>query len=205
MSVRPGWLPHVGRLHGVTPPAPSQQLPFWTTAPPARRGLEQPRWWWLGVAGGVGTSSLAEASRGAGGDAGHAWPDPAFGPPYGVVLVARSTVRGLDAASLAARQHAAGCVPAGTQLLGLVVVADAPGKLPRRLTDHLEVIGGAVPNLWRFGWCEPWRHRPPTEQLDEPPDLRRLLAAIDRVIEVTGSPFAQVPPSPRRELAPEHD
>lgn len=87
-------------------------------------------------------------------DAGRAW--PVTTGSQAVVLVARSTARGLGAARNAAQQWASGTVT-GIDLLGLVVVADAPGRRPKVLRDRVQLVSGAVPRLWEIPWVEPWR------------------------------------------------
>lgn len=56
---------------------------------------------------------------------------------------------------MAAAQWASGAVP--VDLLGLAVVADAPGRLPGPLRDLVRLVGGGVPHLWRVPWSEDWR------------------------------------------------
>lgn len=138
---------------GAGVPLPEQGLPV---AMP-QQGTSR-AWWWLGAHGGAGASTLAGAVPG-GRDAGGAWPVSTEAQP--VVLVARSSASGLRAAQEAARQWASGMVT-GVDLLGLVVVADAPGKRPKVLRNLSRLVSGAVPRLWEIPWVEPWR-------LGEPP------------------------------------
>ncbi len=138
---------------GAGVPRPQQALPV---ARPLLGGGHA--WWWLGVHGGAGVSTLERAVPG-GMDANRAW--PASVKPQPVVLVARSNAHGLRAAQNAAQQWASGMV-GGVELLGLVVVADAPGRRPRTLRDQARLVSGAVPRLWEIPWVEPWR-------LGEPP------------------------------------
>lgn len=133
---------------GAGVPPPEHGLPV---AGP-RLGGEQ-SWWWLGVHGGAGVSSLERAVPG-GRDAERAWPSAPESQP--VVLVARATAHGLAAAQNAARQWGSRTVT-GVDLLGLVVVADAPGRRPRVLRDLVRLVSGAVPRLWEIPWVEPWR------------------------------------------------
>ncbi|WP_454778732.1 DUF6668 family protein [Georgenia muralis] len=139
--------------------------------------------WWLGTHGGAGESTLAELVpewRAAD----HAWPlvvNSATAAP--AVLVARSTVRGLRAAQLAATQWASGIVPHAT-VLGLVVIADTPGRTPRAIRDLIKVIGGGVPRVWHLPWVESWRlgedvslDTAPREVRQVVSDLRALLRA----------------------------
>ncbi|MEV6133681.1 DUF6668 family protein [Streptomyces violaceusniger] len=133
---------------GAGVPRPERALPV--TRPRPDDGLA---WWWLGVHGGAGVSTLERAVPG-GRDSGRAW--PATGEPEPVVLVARSSAHGLGAAQNAAQQWASRMVT-GVDLLGLVVVADAPGRRPRILRDRVRLVSGAVPRLWEIPWVEPWR------------------------------------------------
>ncbi|MFD5627445.1 MULTISPECIES: DUF6668 family protein [unclassified Streptomyces] len=133
---------------GAGVPRPEQGLPVAGPKSGAVQG-----WWWLGVHGGAGVSTLERAVPG-GQDAGLAWPAAAQSPA--VVLVARSSANGIKAAQNAARQWASGMVP-GVDLLGLVVVADAPGRRPRVLQNLVRLVSGAVPRLWEIPWVEPWR------------------------------------------------
>ncbi|MFF5893940.1 DUF6668 family protein [Streptomyces globisporus] len=134
--------------------APQQGLPVRTAA--------GARWWWLGCHGGAGVTSLTGAVPG-GTDAGRYWPVPASGPVQRVVLVARTHASGLEAAQLAARQWASGVLP-GVDLLGLVVVADAPGRLPGPLRDLLRLVEGGVPRTWAVPWEDSWRLAAPSAE-----------------------------------------
>jgi hypothetical protein len=89
------------------------------------------------------------------------------GEESAVVLVARTHAAGLAAAQAAARQWAAGEVPERIELLGLVAVADAPGRLPRSLRELLDLVAGGVPRMWRLPWVEALR-------CGTPPTLARL-------------------------------
>jgi len=117
---------------------------------------ETARLWWLGVHGGAGETTLAQLLEGSW-ETGHAWPQPdeeTTELPH-VVLVARTHARGLRAAQLAAIGWASGSV--AVQLHGLVLIADAPGRLPKPLRDFAHVVAGGVPCVWRLPWVEAWR------------------------------------------------
>ncbi|MFI6340483.1 DUF6668 family protein [Streptomyces sp. NPDC050535] len=158
---------------GAGVPRPEQGLPVANPQPGAVHG-----WWWLGVHGGAGVSTLERAVPG-GQDAGLAWPAAAQSPA--VVLVARSSANGIKAAQNAARQWASGMVP-GVDLLGLVVVADAPGRRPRVLQNLVRLVSGAVPRLWEIPWVEPWRlgESPMTHLPKECAPLARDLSRLTR-------------------------
>ena len=131
-------------------------------------------YWWLGVHGGAGETSLARLDRHTRA-AGHHWPVTATGST--VVLVARSNMSGLLAAQRAATEWASGTLP-GIRLAGLVVMADAPGRLPKEIRDFARVVGGGVPHLWTIPWIPEWRlgHELTLEQL--PTEARTVLAQV---------------------------
>lgn len=139
--------------------------PVWIQPSPAR-------WWWLGCHGGAGVSTLQHAC-GDGADALRGWPHVAGAAAQHVVLVARSTAAGLQAAQTAARQWAAGGAgQPGPVLLGLVVVADAPGRLPPPLRRLQRLVAGGVPRTWEIPFADAWR-------LGEDPATTRPRAAGD--------------------------
>lgn len=135
--------------------------------------------WWLGVHGGAGESTLAELI---GGHAcGHRWPEPSDeGERAKVLLVARQTAHGLDAAARAARDWAAGSHP-GVDLLGLVVVAGAPGKVPRTLRSRTRIVGGGVPRTWVVPWIESLHVEGQADDL--PRSCESVLIAIGEAVE----------------------
>ena len=146
------------------------------------RTIEQARpaeLWWLGVHGGSGESSLAGLVL-EWQEAGHGWPRTATPEPDRVVLVARSNARGLKAAQAAVMQWASSQVPS-VEVLGLVVVADAPGRLPRPIRDLAQVVSGGVPRTWNVPWVEPWRLGELPALADAPREVRRLVDEL-RVI-----------------------
>ncbi|WP_350227763.1 DUF6668 family protein [Paraoerskovia sediminicola] len=121
--------------------------------------------WCLGAHGGAGESSLAELDP-EWSAAGHAWPVCNSASPSKVILVARSNARGLRAAQAAATQWAAGLV-SNVELLGLAIVADAPGRLPRALRHQAQVIAGEsrVPGTFP-GWSRgAWAPHPCSKTL----------------------------------------
>lgn len=126
------------------------------------------RWLWLGLHGGAGVSTLAQAVPG-GIDLGrgvHGKP-----PLLPVVAVCRSHAGGLGAAQEWAPK-APGLLR--SEVLGLVVVADAPGPLPRGLKLGIRLVRGAYRDLWVVPWVPAWRlgQSVPPEQL--PAAVRRL-------------------------------
>lgn len=135
---------------GVPAPAEELRLPF-NSLPD---GAHASGIWCVGVTGGAGESTVAALDNHWHG-AGHAWPVLKHNTPR-VLLICRSDARGLRAAQGAAQQWAAGLVGA-VELLGLVVVADAPGRLPKSLREQLEVVSGGVPRTWQLPWSDELR------------------------------------------------
>ena len=88
--------------------------------------------------------------------------------------MARSNVRGLRAAQSAATTWAAGLAPS-VDVVGLVVVADAPGRLPRALRDLHQLVAGGVPRTWLVPWIEAWRIGEPISLDTAPREVRRLV------------------------------
>lgn len=138
-------------------------------------------WWWAGCHGGAGVTTLIRLT-GAGRDARRAWPLPAAGESK-VVLVARTHLDGLRAALQAATQWAAGRVPDQIHLLGLVLVADAPGRLPRDLRELAQVVEGGVPRMWEIRWHERLRFDPMMAGLAArlPGDYRQVAVELARL------------------------
>jgi hypothetical protein len=168
----------------VEPVPASRRLPVWPG--PVRADLggdDDPdagaaSWWWLGVHGGAGVSTLAAFLPG-GAQAHRRWPDPAHGGPRAVVLVCRTSLAGLERARDAARQWAASDVPAGLLLGGAVAVADAPGRLPRPQAEALRLLSGAVPRLWTVPWIDDLRSTADAGRLPVPHVLARIGADLE--------------------------
>jgi len=115
-------------------------------------------------------------------DVGCRWPDPARVEPAHVILVARTHATGMRAASRALNAVREGRHPAGMKVVGLALVADAPGRLPRELIRRVRVLRAAVP-VWRVPWIAPWRLGKQTDRL--PSQVTKLSALIQK-LEQTG-------------------
>jgi hypothetical protein len=132
--------------------------------------------WWVGVHGGAGESTLERIFRGTRA-AGHRWPvAPPGSPPVVVVLVARTDARGLRAAQSAMRDWQTRGL--NLRLLGLVLMADAPTRLPRALRDLQRVVSGGVPRVWSLPWVESWRVGEVPSRANSPTESERLLADL---------------------------
>lgn len=113
-----------------------------------------PRLWIVGAHGGAGTSTWARILNV--GDAGASWPQHVNpSRSLDIVVCCRSTVAGLRAAQDVAIEWASGALPG--QLVGLVVGADAPGRLPRELREQLQITSGAFPRYAFVPWQAQWR------------------------------------------------
>lgn len=152
----------------TAPPVPQPATP----APPmpSRAGCAL-----LAAHGGAGVSSLLRAGLAAAGavDAGRTW--LAGGA---ALLVARTSTSGLEAARDAVRGHAAGDTGLDVTLLGLVLVADAPGRLPPRLRDLADLVAGAFLRVWQVPWLTEWRLAAATEPLPAHPEVTRLITDL---------------------------
>jgi len=80
-----------------------------------------------------------------------------------------------------ATQYLAGCVPAGLQLLGVVTVADAPGRLPAPLASARHLLTGVYTHVWSVPYVPEYRllTRLPAEPCPPThPAVADVLAAI---------------------------
>ncbi|MEV0801996.1 MULTISPECIES: DUF6668 family protein [unclassified Kribbella] len=155
--------------HGVSAPAEDQRLPKF--AIPAADTL-----WWVGVHGGAGETTMSLLLPGSRA-ANHRWPIPPPPVPTPVVLVARTHGSGLRAAQRAAVEWASGVVQ-GVAVLGLVLIADAPGRLPRVLDDFADIVGGGVPRVWDIPWIEEWRRGEAPTPENTPDEVFEVLESI---------------------------
>lgn len=166
---------------GVPAPDLVDQLPI--------RHSDQPAVLWIvGAHGGAGESSLAELDD-TWRPGGHAWPCVNGSQPARVVVVARTSSRGLLAAKSAAKQWATGLVQ-GVELLGLVLIADAPGRLPKPLRDFSKVVAGGYPRTWQVPWIESWRLGEAPASDTQPRDARRLVDDVRTLLQPGASPGA---------------
>nr|WP_157527636.1 DUF6668 family protein [Kibdelosporangium sp. MJ126-NF4]CEL15623.1 hypothetical protein [Kibdelosporangium sp. MJ126-NF4]CTQ90338.1 hypothetical protein [Kibdelosporangium sp. MJ126-NF4] len=131
-------------------PVPSQP----PIAPRLSSAGPQPGISWLGAHGGAGTTTLAEALSGR--DVGTRWPDLAAGEPGQVIVVARTNAAGLRAASQVLDALRTGRHPDGVVLVALVLVADAPGRLPHSLARRVRVLRSVADTI-RVPWVPAWR------------------------------------------------
>jgi len=157
---------------------PARRLPSRPATPPAAL-------WVVGTHGGAGESSIAELDD-SWAAARHAWPRPVeLADRCICVLTARTNVRGLTAAQAALIQWASD-LEAGTTLLGLVLIADAPGRLPRPLRDLAAHVRGGAPRTWELPWLEDWRLGEP-DRLQSHRAVRRLVHDLQALTSATAA------------------
>lgn len=176
---------------GVPALAPHRRLA--RTPASAQVGLH-----WTGAHGGAGVDTLTSLITGSA-SLGRAWPLlPRGAAP--TVLVARTSYLALralqDALTDWAWRDPAGGRPSlpSVALVGVAVIADAPGKLPRDLRKFAEIVTSGAPRVWELPWVEAWRcgGRP---DLDTAPGQYRRLAAdlVDLVPALRGGQYPCAP------------
>lgn len=111
-----------------------------------------PALWIISAHGGAGATTLGHVIAPAA-DAGQQWPVKEENPF--VLIACRSTASGLDAAHSAVLQHCTGSV-APCELLGVVVTADAPGKMPKSLAQRVEVLED-LSKVWLLPYVDEFR------------------------------------------------
>lgn len=172
--------PPAGRRRRAPSPALSRPAPGLVSPPPAGRTLSASAHridavGLLGAHGGAGVTSLLRAGLDQlAVDAGRCWPRAGL-----VLLVARTSTSGLEWARDLARQHASGRA-GDVELLGVVWVPDAPGRLPARTCGLRDLVSGAFGRTWHLPWLEPWRLAATTEPLPAHPAVQQLLAELAR-------------------------
>jgi hypothetical protein len=129
----------------VTVPEPAPREPVHPVATARRYS-------WVGTHGGAGASTLAAVYGGH--DCGRGWPGPE--DPASVLLVARTHASGLAAALRTLEVFRLGEAPSGLDLDAVVLVADAPGRLPKPLEKQVRLIESVI-DVYRVPWVPDWR------------------------------------------------
>ena len=153
-------------------------------APPGAQALL-----WLSAHGGSGVTTL-QAATGLGGDDTYLLPVADASCPVLMLVVARTHAHGLLCAQqLAAQAASSGLALATYHLAGLVLVADAPGKLPKPLAELSQLISGGYPRTWRVPYVEAWRLGEPPSAANTPKVVARIgqdLIEPSRAIDLRG-------------------
>jgi len=77
-----------------------------------------------------------------------------------------------------AAQYLASVDDRSVEVIGLVLVADAPGRLPPACQDLAHLVTGAYPHAWRIPW-EPRLRCSPYDRARLPNAVRRLMDDLD--------------------------
>ena len=142
-------------MRRIQPPDQQVEMTHYSPLPtPPRMEPSQVRWpaglWLVGLHGGAGATTLASTGIGLDGGGRH-WPRN-DGQPTGVLFVCRASSTGLTAASHAGTAVQRREVPPGVTVVGLVIVAAQPGRLPKIVRERAELVGGWFPKVWRMPW-----------------------------------------------------
>jgi len=86
----------------------------------------------------------------------------------------------------------------GWTVLGLVVVADIPGRLPRQLDELLQLLCGGYTQtrnsvgadwrtgkVWRASWVEEWRRGEPVTPQNTPDSYRTVLRDLSEMTDMS--------------------
>lgn len=169
----------------VPTPAQGMTMPFGVMLPHFPAVSPVSTVWLVGAHGGAGVSTLAKlGDRFA--DANKRWPQ---GPNANCVVVARTSAHGLLAARSVLSQWAAGGA-GSARLIGLILIDDAPGRLPRPLRDLARVVAGGAPQTWRIAWNQAWRCGEPVSNdgPSTPPATQRIIAELLNIAAAASQP-----------------
>ncbi|MFF0528710.1 hypothetical protein ACFYT3_09985 [Nocardia amikacinitolerans] len=159
----------------IAAPAPERRASV-REQPLPTTGPHPPLFAVLGAHGGAGASTLARWWAPAA-DTGLAWPaSPAT--TQRVLVAARLCIPGLTAAAERLREYRAGLAPTGVTVIGLVLTAARPGKVPAAVRRYRGVVAELVDAVYDIGWHDELIVRELTElaqhiPFDPPPRRRR--------------------------------
>ena len=106
------------------------------------------RWQWWPLHGGAGVSTLAMLDP-----RGRVSGRGSWSPDDWMVVVCRTSAASL----LQAKRFASDPWPGAPKVVGLVTVADAPGRLPAGLRQLRRHVTGGYQFAWHVPWIEAWR------------------------------------------------
>ncbi|WP_433678341.1 DUF6668 family protein [Nocardia sp. CA-119907] len=139
----------IHRLEPGTVAAPQRLAPVRETPLPTT-GAHPPLFAVLGAHGGAGTSTLARWWAPAA-DTGLAWPASPHTTQH-VLVAARLCMPGLTAAAERLREWHAGLAPDGVQVIGLVLSAARPGRVPALVRRYRAVVAELAEHVYDIGW-----------------------------------------------------
>ncbi|WP_246600790.1 hypothetical protein [Skermania piniformis] len=173
-------------MAGVVPPPEDRRAAVWDRPVPGSG--RAPLFWLMGVHGGAGATTLARLLEPAA-DCWRRWPAVLNQESPYVVLVARETIPGLSRAHELLRQHRSG-LAGPSSVLGLIITAARPGRVPAEIRRYREVIGVLAGNVWRIDWHEEW-------MLVEPEDLPVWVPGESSPVKRRSDPLLTVSPDIR--------
>ncbi|MFI5501027.1 hypothetical protein ACIA5E_18370 [Nocardia asteroides] len=138
-----------GRLDPVTVNTPGSVGEV-RSSPLETTGAHPPLVAIVGAHGGAATSTLAQWWAPAA-DCGQAWP----GSPettQRVVVAARLCLPGLTACADRLREWHLGSTPDGVEVIGVVLTAARPGKIPASIRRYRAVVEALAEFVWEIGW-----------------------------------------------------
>lgn len=150
----------------------------------------------VGAHGGAGTSTVARWWAPAA-DCGQSWP----GSPETtqlVVVAARLCLPGLIACAERLREWHVGTAPDGVDIVGVVLTAARPGRIPAPVRRYRAVIEDLTGVVWEIGWHDELVERELSELAvftpsdPEPPRRSRLSAAVPADVHRAGSELIDV-------------
>lgn len=134
----------------IVAPTPDRLAPVRRT-PLSVTGPFPPLFAVLGAHGGAGTSTLARWWAHAA-DSGQEWP-AAPQTTQRVIVAARDCIPGLTAAAERLREWHCGLAPTGVSIIGLVVTAARPGRVPAEVRRYRRIVADLVDGaVWSIAW-----------------------------------------------------
>ncbi|WP_194817926.1 hypothetical protein [Nocardia sp. XZ_19_385] len=192
----------------VAAPPPQRRAPFRHNALPIT-GPHPPLFAVLGAHGGAATSTLAHW-WGPAADCGLAWPaSPAT--TQKVVVAARLCMPGLIAAAERLREWHAGLAPEGVVVIGLVLSAVRPGRVPAPVRRYREVVTELVGSVYTIGWHDELTRCELSDLVEylpfDPPPKRRapITSAVPRDVHHAGAAIIADLALIRKQLEAQHD
>ncbi len=129
----------------------------------------------VGAHGGAGTSTLARWWAPAA-DCGQCWPGSAETSQL-VVVAARLCLPGLIACAQRLREWHAGSTPSRVEVVGVVLTAARPGRVPAPVRRYRALIDDLAEVVWEIGWHDELVERELSELAEfsptDPPPPRR--------------------------------
>ncbi|MGW5440540.1 DUF6668 family protein [Nocardia asteroides] len=163
----------------------------------------------LGAHGGAGASTLA-AWWAPAADSGRCWPASTETTQL-VVIAARLCLPGLISCAERLREWHADLTPDGVQVLGVVLTAVRPGRVPRPVRRYRAVVEDLAPVVWQIGWHDELLEREPSDLAEFrpfdplPPRRTRLDVAVPVDVHRVGAALIDRIQQLRKSTRQQHD